>query len=57
MWQVIILEIETMQTFEAFTPVSNLETAERIQREVERNLNRNKYMTDLVYLGEDLMLW
>ena len=57
MWQVIILEIETMQTFETFTPVSNLETAERIQREVERNLNRNKYMTDLVYLGEDLMLW
>ena len=57
MWQVIILEIETMQTFEAFTPVNNLETAERIQRGVERNLNRNKYMTDLVYLGEDLMLW
>ncbi len=56
MWQVIILEIETMQTVEAFQPVGDLATAERIQREVERNLNHSKYMTDLVYLGEDL-LW
>ena len=52
MWQVIIIEIETMQTVEAFTPVGDFHIAERIQRGVERNLNKNRYMTDLVYLGE-----
>lgn len=52
MWQVIILEIETMQTVERFRPVRDLNYAERLQRGVERNLNKNKYMTDLVYLGE-----
>lgn len=52
MWQVTIVEIATMQVIEAFTPVMNLREAERIQRGVEINLNKNKYMTDLVYLGE-----
>ena len=52
MWQVIIIEIETMQTVEAFKPVGDFHTAERIQRGVATNLNSNKYIVDLVYLGE-----
>ena len=52
MWQVIVVEIETMQTVEAFKPVANFKTAEQIQRGVMRNMNTEKYLVDLVYLGE-----
>lgn len=52
MWQVIVVEKETMQTVEAFKPVHDFHTAERIQRGVMINLNEEKYFVDLVYLGE-----
>ena len=52
MWQVIVVEKETMQTVETFKPVYDFNTAERIQRGVMINLNKEKFMVDLVYLGE-----
>lgn len=52
MWQVIVLDIETMQTVEAFKPVADFSTAEKLQRGVMRNMNTDNYLVDLVYLGE-----
>lgn len=55
MWQLVILDKKTLQIHEAFIPVSSLEEVEYMKREVEKSLNLNKYMTDLVYLGEILL--
>ena len=55
MWQLVILDKKTLQIHEAFIPVSSLEEVEYMKREVEKSLNLNNYMTDLVYLGEILL--
>lgn len=54
MWQVQILESETMQVVDAVHPVKDVSIAEKIERGINANLNHNKYQTEIVYLGEDL---
>ena len=56
MWQLVILDRKTSQIHEAFIPIGSLEEVEYMKREVEKSLNLNKYMTNLVYLGE-ILLW
>ena len=52
MWLVVSKEIKTNLIYEAFTPVSHSKTAETIERGINRNLNKELYYTDIIYLGK-----